>query len=106
MEAAADHCRRRRERSFGRLGGEPPPRRAQSRRRQGPGFGDRRKAMLGDIAVMTGATFFSEDLGRNLEEVELKELGTAKKVVVNKDSTVIVEGAGKEIRRESTRGPN
>ena len=61
-----------------------------------PGFGDRRKAMLGDIAVMTGATFFSEDLGRNLEEVELNELGTAKKVVVNKDSTVIVEGAGKK----------
>jgi chaperonin GroEL len=52
--------------------------------------------MLGDIAVMTGATFFSEDLGRNLEEVELNELGTAKKIVVNKDSTVIVEGAGKK----------
>ena len=61
-----------------------------------PGFGDRRKAMLGDIAVMTGATFFSEDLGRNLEEVGFNELGTAKKVVVNKDSTVIVEGAGKK----------
>ncbi|NNM25067.1 MAG: chaperonin GroEL, partial [Phycisphaerales bacterium] len=61
-----------------------------------PGFGDRRKAMLGDIAVLTGATFFSEDLGRNLEDIELKELGSAKKVHVTKDSTTIVNGAGKK----------
>jgi chaperonin GroEL len=60
-----------------------------------PGFGDRRKAMLGDIAVLTGGTFFAEDLGRNLEDVELKELGSAKKVVVTKDETVLVQGAGK-----------
>jgi chaperonin GroEL len=60
-----------------------------------PGFGDRRKAMLGDIGVLTGGTFFAEDLGRNLEDVDLKELGSAKKVIVNKDETVIVQGAGK-----------
>ena len=60
-----------------------------------PGFGDRRKAMLGDIAVLTGGTFFSEDLGRNLEDVELDELGEAKRIVVTKDGTTIVRGAGK-----------
>ena len=60
-----------------------------------PGFGDRRKAMLGDIAALTGGTFFAEDLGRNLEDVELKELGSAKKVVVTKDETVVVQGSGK-----------
>ncbi|MBX3355644.1 MAG: chaperonin GroEL [Phycisphaeraceae bacterium] len=61
-----------------------------------PGFGDRRKAMLGDIAVLTGGTFFAEDLGRNLSDVELNELGTAKKLIVTKDDTVIVQGAGKK----------
>ena len=61
-----------------------------------PGFGDRRKAMLGDIAVLTGGTFFSEDLGRSLESIELKELGTAKKVVITKDNTTIIEGGGKK----------
>ena len=61
-----------------------------------PGFGDRRKAMLGDIATLTGGTFFSEDLGRNLEDIELNELGTATKIVVNKDSTTIITGAGKK----------
>jgi chaperonin GroEL len=61
-----------------------------------PGFGDRRKAMLGDIAVLTGGTFFAEDLGRSLESIELGELGRAKKVVVTKDDTTIIEGAGKK----------
>ncbi|MFO0783955.1 MAG: chaperonin GroEL [Phycisphaerales bacterium] len=61
-----------------------------------PGFGDRRKAMLEDIAVLTAGTFLSEDQGRTLESVELNELGRARKVVVNKDETVIVEGAGKK----------
>ncbi|HZW10559.1 MAG TPA: chaperonin GroEL [Phycisphaerales bacterium] len=60
-----------------------------------PGFGDRRKAMLGDIAVLTGGTFFSEDLGRSIESIDLKELGSAKKVVITKDDTTIIEGAGK-----------
>ncbi|HYF15301.1 MAG TPA: chaperonin GroEL [Phycisphaerales bacterium] len=59
-----------------------------------PGFGDRRKAMMGDIAVLTGGTFISEDLGRTLESVELNELGRAKKIVVTKDDTTIIEGAG------------
>jgi chaperonin GroEL len=61
-----------------------------------PGFGDRRKAMLGDIAVLTGGTFFSEDLGRSIESIELSELGRAKKVVITKDDTTIIEGAGKK----------
>jgi chaperonin GroEL len=61
-----------------------------------PGFGDRRKAMLGDIAVLTGGVFFSEDLGRSLDSIELSELGRAKKVVVTKDDTTIIEGAGKK----------
>jgi chaperonin GroEL len=61
-----------------------------------PGFGDRRKAMLGDIATLTAGTFFSEDLGRNLEDIELPELGRAKKIVVTKDGTTIIRGAGKK----------
>ncbi len=61
-----------------------------------PGFGDRRKAMLGDIAVLTGGVFFSEDLGRSIESVEVSELGRAKKIVITKDDTTIIEGAGKK----------
>ncbi len=59
-----------------------------------PGFGDRRKAMLGDIATLTGGTLISEDLGIQLENVSLEQLGRAKKVVVDKNSTTVVEGAG------------
>lgn len=59
-----------------------------------PGFGDRRKAMLGDIAVLTGGTLISEDLGIQLENVTLEQLGRAKKVVIDKNATTIVEGAG------------
>ncbi len=59
-----------------------------------PGFGDRRKAMLGDIATLTGGTFFSEDLGIKLESVELGQLGQAQKVEINKDSTTIIGGGG------------
>jgi chaperonin GroEL len=61
-----------------------------------PGFGDRRKAMLGDIAVLTGGEMISEDLGVKLENVEIAQLGKARRVVVNKDNTTIVEGAGKK----------
>jgi len=61
-----------------------------------PGFGDRRKAMMGDIAVLTGGHFFSEDLGRTLESIDIKELGRAKKIVIDKDNTTIIEGAGKK----------
>ena len=61
-----------------------------------PGFGDRRKAMLGDIAVLTGATMVSEDLGVKLENITLKEMGSARKVVVSKDTTTIIQGAGKK----------
>jgi chaperonin GroEL len=61
-----------------------------------PGFGDRRKAMLADIAILTGGTVISEDLGMKLENLELSHLGRAKKVTVDKDSTTIVEGGGKK----------
>jgi chaperonin GroEL len=57
-----------------------------------PGFGDRRKAMLGDIAVLTGGTFISDDLGIQLEKVSLEHLGRAKKITVDKSNTTIVEG--------------
>ncbi|MGD2131637.1 MAG: chaperonin GroEL [Maricaulaceae bacterium] len=59
-----------------------------------PGFGDRRKAMLEDIAILTGGTVISEDLGIKLENVTLDMLGTAKKVAITKDDTTIVDGAG------------
>ncbi len=61
-----------------------------------PGFGDRRKAIMGDLAVVTGGQFISEDLGLKLENVELEHLGRAKRIVVDKDNTLIVEGAGKK----------
>ncbi|TVS14863.1 MAG: chaperonin GroEL [Planctomycetaceae bacterium] len=60
-----------------------------------PGFGDRRKAMLGDIAILTGGQLISEDLGIQLENLEMSHLGRAKKVTVDKGSTTIVEGGGK-----------
>src|SRR5512132_4085256 len=59
-----------------------------------PGFGDRRKAIMADLAVVTGGEFVSEDIGLKLENVELEQLGRAKRVVVDKDNTLIVEGAG------------
>lgn len=61
-----------------------------------PGFGDRRKAMLGDIATLTGGTLISEDLGIKLDSVEISSLGSARRVEVTKDSTTIIEGAGKQ----------
>ncbi len=59
-----------------------------------PGFGDRRKAMLQDIATLTGGTVISEEVGLSLESVELAQLGSAKRVVIGKDSTTVVDGAG------------
>ncbi|MCA9655925.1 MAG: chaperonin GroEL, partial [Myxococcales bacterium] len=61
-----------------------------------PGFGDRRKEMLKDIAILTGGKALTEDLGEKLENVSLKDLGTAKQVTVDKDNTTIVDGAGKK----------
>ncbi len=61
-----------------------------------PGFGDRRKAMLEDIAVLTGGTVISEERGFSLESADLTMLGTAETVTVDKDNTIIVNGAGKE----------
>ncbi|HUC63304.1 MAG TPA: chaperonin GroEL [Alphaproteobacteria bacterium] len=61
-----------------------------------PGFGDRRKAMLEDIAILTGGEVISEDIGVKLENVTLNQLGRAKKILINKDNTTIVDGAGKK----------
>jgi len=61
-----------------------------------PGFGDRRKAMLEDVATLTGGKVISEDLGIKLENVQLSDLGRAKKITIDKDNTTIVEGAGKQ----------
>src|SRR5262245_61642246 len=61
-----------------------------------PGFGDRRKAMLQDIAILTGGQMISEDLGIKLESVQLKDLGRAKRVTVDKDNTTVVDGQGKK----------
>src|SRR4029079_6262643 len=61
-----------------------------------PGFGDRRKALLEDIAVLTGGKVISEDLGIKLENVKIEDLGRAKKITIDKDNTTIVEGAGKQ----------
>jgi len=61
-----------------------------------PGFGDRRKAMLEDISILTGGKVISEDLGIKLENVQLSDLGKAKKITIDKDNTTIVEGAGKQ----------
>ncbi|HTV47354.1 MAG TPA: chaperonin GroEL [Phycisphaerae bacterium] len=66
-----------------------------------PGFGDRRKAIMGDLAVVTGGKFISEDLGAKLDTIELSDLGRAKRIVVDKDNTTIVEGAGKKKDIES-----
>jgi chaperonin GroEL len=66
-----------------------------------PGFGDRRRAMLDDIAVLTGGKCISEDLGINLENVKVEDLGHAKKIIIDKDNTTIIEGAGKSTEIES-----
>ena len=61
-----------------------------------PGFGDRRKAMLQDIATLTGGTVISEEIGMELEKATLEDLGQAKRVVINKDTTTIIDGVGDE----------
>ena len=67
-----------------------------------PGFGDRRKAMLQDIAILTGGQVISEDLGMKLENVTMDMLGTAKKIEITKDETTIVDGAGEKAEIEGT----
>src|SRR5580704_13818680 len=61
-----------------------------------PGFGDRRKAMLEDIAILTGGIVISEETGRKLEQATLGDLGTAKRIVIDKDNTTVIDGAGKK----------
>ena len=66
-----------------------------------PGFGDRRKAMLQDVAILTRGKAISEDLGIKLENIKFENLGRAKRIVVDKDNTTIIEGAGKSADIES-----
>jgi chaperonin GroEL len=66
-----------------------------------PGFGDRRKAMMEDIAILTGGRLISEDIGVKLENIKLDDLGKAKKIVVDKDNTTIIEGAGEASKIEA-----
>jgi chaperonin GroEL len=66
-----------------------------------PGFGDRRKAMLQDIAILTGAQLVTDELGTKLEDVELSQLGRAKRVVTDKDTTTIIGGAGSKSEIEA-----
>ena len=68
--------------------------RCQAAAVKAPGFGDRRKAMLEDIAILTGGKAITEDLGIKLENIKLEDLGKAKKVTIDKDNTTIVEGSG------------
>lgn len=63
-----------------------------------PGFGDRRKAMLQDIATLTGGTVISEEIGMELEKATLEDLGQAKRVVINKDTTTIIDGVVKKLQ--------
>ena len=91
----ADHRRGGGGRGPGHPGGEQAARaRSTCAAVKAPGYGDRRKAMLEDIAVLTGGKAITEDLGIKLENVRLEDLGRAKKVVIDKDNTTIIEGAG------------
>ncbi|MCK9196660.1 MAG: chaperonin GroEL, partial [Syntrophales bacterium] len=65
-----------------------------------PGFGDRRKAMLEDIAILTGGKMISEDMGYKLENAKIEDLGRAKKIVIDKDNSTIIDGAGKRVDLE------
>ncbi len=71
-----------------------------------PGFGDRRKAMLQDIAVLTGGQLVSEELGQKLENTTLADLGTADRVSIDKDNTTIIDGAGSKAGHQRSRRPN
>ena len=71
-----------------------------------PGFGDRRKAMLEDIATLTGARVISEEVGRKLDSVTLEDLGEARRITATKDTTTIVEGKGDRGRHQGPHRPD
>ena len=70
-----------------------------------PGYGDRRKAMLEDLAILTGGTAVFESLGLKLESLPITDLGRAKKVIIDKDNTTIIEGSGKSSRHQGPHRP-
>ncbi len=71
-----------------------------------PGFGDRRKSMLQDIAILTGGKVVSEEVGISLESITLADLGAAKRIVVTKENSTIIDGAGESSDIKSTNRPN
>ena len=95
-QAAPHHRGRRGRRSARDPRGEQAPRHLQVAAVKAPGFGDRRKAMLEDIAILTGGRCITEDLGIKLENVNLDDLGQTKRVTIDKENTTIVEGEGKQ----------
>ena len=92
--ALADHRRGHRWRGAGHARCQQAARNAERAAVKAPGFGDRRKAMLDDIAVLTGGRAITEDLGIKLESLTIEDLGKAKKITIDKDNTTIIEGAG------------
>ena len=113
-QAAADHRRRRRRRSPRHAGDQQAPRHAQGRGREGPGLRRPPQGDARDIAILTGGQAIFEELGIKLENATLNDLGRAKKVIIDKDNTTIIEGKGKEndikgridqIKPRSTRPP-
>ena len=96
QQAAADHRRRRRRRSPGHVGRQQDAGILNVCAVKAPGYGDRRKAMLGDLAILTGGTAIFKDLGISLDAVKLSDLGKAKKVTIDAENTTIVGGAGKK----------
>src|SRR5205814_6657522 len=95
-QAARDRRRGDRGRGARDAGREQAARHARCAAAKAPGFGDRRKAMLEDMAVLTGGRLIAEEIGAKLENITLKDLGRATRVVMDKDNTTIVGGAGKK----------
>ena len=106
QQAAVHHCRRHRRRSPSTLVVNKIRGTLNVVAVKAPGFGDRRKAMLQDIAILTGAQVVSPDLGLKLDQVGLEVLGTARRITITKDTTTIVDGAGSRGRRRRPRGPD
>jgi chaperonin GroEL len=97
-QAPGDHRRGRRRRSAGHPGGQQDSRHLPGRAVKAPGFGDRRKAMLEDIAILTGGLCHYRRPRPLAGKCQLSDLGRAKRVVIDKDNTTIVEGAGARAR--------
>ena len=101
-----NYCRRSRRRSFRNFGSKQIRGSLKIAAVKAPGFGDRRKAMLEDIAILTGGQVVSEERGFNMDNVTIEMLGRAEKVTIDKDNTTIVNGAGNEEEIKGRSKPN